>query len=293
MIKIVTPPNLDQAVNEIVHHGDLRWGVLSGALKSAAFESKEAFATSGQGTKADTAVQPAALNSYPTKQEIDNLFTEWQEGLGTAAFEPKEAFASAAQGENADTALQTLPTLVTLGTPQVITASKTFRHPTNPNMDITISGREFSEHPVVPSEMAQTSFANSRADRYVTEAQLAAGGVGHQNVDVSSMFDENFTATGRIATALKKNGWCMLTIQVQRATNGTTPTDVSLGTLPPSCRPSLQINNAALITGFAGGAGISVQLQINNNGIVKIIDRVNAQHPIGAYYIFTITYPVN
>lgn len=84
-------------------------------------------ATSAQGAKADTAVQPNEL--------------------GTAAYEDKTAFATAAQGTKADTAVQpaTLNDYVTLNTAQEITATKTFKESTiyngiNVQRDSTTAG---------------------------------------------------------------------------------------------------------------------------------------------------------
>lgn len=67
-----------------------------GSLGTAAFTSSTSYATSTQGAKADSAVQPAILSDYtPTS------------GLGSAAFTDSTQYATASQGAKADTAIQT------------------------------------------------------------------------------------------------------------------------------------------------------------------------------------------
>lgn len=112
-------------------------------LGTAATTAVTAYATAAQGAKADTAVQPAALDGYATDAELvaglatkapvlgsdDNYVTDAEKaalhthpavvaqgatqadartaiGLGTAATTASTAYATAAQGTKADTALQ-------------------------------------------------------------------------------------------------------------------------------------------------------------------------------------------
>lgn len=70
-------------------------------------------ATSAQGQKADTAVQPAALASYALTASLATVATSGsyndlgnKPALGTAAYQSTAAFATAAQGAKADSAVQ-------------------------------------------------------------------------------------------------------------------------------------------------------------------------------------------
>ena len=104
-------------------------------LGSAAYTASTAYATSAQGAKADTALQPAALNDYYTKTEANNAFMDATE-TGNAidakidalklatTYEPIGAetraknyadslagnYATTAQGAKADSALQSITT---------------------------------------------------------------------------------------------------------------------------------------------------------------------------------------
>lgn len=70
-----------------------------GVLGTAAFTASTDYATSAQGSKAETAVQPATLADYtPTSN------------LGSAAFTDSNVYATAAQGVKADSSLQ--PTVI-------------------------------------------------------------------------------------------------------------------------------------------------------------------------------------
>ena len=171
--------------------------------------------------------------------------------LGTAAFEDSDAFATAAQGALADSAVQTesdpiyiadKPTLVTLGTPQIITAAKTFQHPTNPNRDITIEGREFSEHPVVPAVTAQTSFNNRSATRYVTECQLLAGGVEGERLDIPMISSLAAYFSSAVFSAVKKNGYVTLVVNAIALSNQTfNASEIFMTPLPPELFPAMWV----------------------------------------------------
>ena len=107
--------------------------ILTKTAAAAAYQPKGSYATATQGAKADTAVQPAALNDYYTKTAADAAFMDADEtdeaidakitALNLAnTYEPKGAetrakayadglasnYATAAQGTKADTALQSV-----------------------------------------------------------------------------------------------------------------------------------------------------------------------------------------
>ena len=107
--------------------------ILTKTAAAAAYQPKGNYATAAQGAKADTAVQPAALNDYYTKTAADAAFMDADEtdeaidakitALNLAnTYEPKGAesranayadslasnYATAAQGAKADTALQSV-----------------------------------------------------------------------------------------------------------------------------------------------------------------------------------------
>ena len=109
--------------------------ILTKTAAVAAYQPKGDYASAAQGAKADTAVQPAALNDYYTKSQADAAFmdsTETGNAIDakinalnlTATYEPKGAetrakayadslagnYATAAQGAKADTALQEIKT---------------------------------------------------------------------------------------------------------------------------------------------------------------------------------------
>ena len=109
--------------------------ILTKTAATAAYQPKGNYATAAQGALAETAVQPAALNSYYTKTEADAEFMNSTEtnnaidakitGLNLAnTYEPKGAetrakayadglasnYATAAQGAKADSALQSITT---------------------------------------------------------------------------------------------------------------------------------------------------------------------------------------
>lgn len=103
--------------------------ILTKTAAEAGYQPKGEYATAAQGAKADTAVQPAALNSYYTKTEADTAFMNADEvdakitalNLATT-YEPIGAetrakayadglagnYATAAQGAKADSALQSI-----------------------------------------------------------------------------------------------------------------------------------------------------------------------------------------
>ena len=107
--------------------------ILTKTAAASAYQPKGNYATAAQGAKADTAVQPAALNDYYTKTAADAAFMDADEtdeaidakitALNLAnTYEPKGAetrakayadglasnYATAAQGTKADTALQSV-----------------------------------------------------------------------------------------------------------------------------------------------------------------------------------------
>lgn len=109
--------------------------ILTKTAAAAAYQPKGSYATAAQGAKADTAVQPAALNDYYTKTAADAAFMNASEtddaidakitALNLAnTYEPKGAesranaytdslaknYATAAQGAKADSALQEITT---------------------------------------------------------------------------------------------------------------------------------------------------------------------------------------
>lgn len=73
-------------------------------LGTAATSASTAFATSAQGTKADTAVQPGSLATVATTGAYADL--SGKPTLGTAAATDSTAYATAAQGVKADGAIQ-------------------------------------------------------------------------------------------------------------------------------------------------------------------------------------------
>ena len=109
--------------------------ILTKTAAQSAYQAKGDYATAAQGAKADTAVQPAALNDYYTKTQADAAFMDSTEtnnaidakitalNLGTT-YEPIGAetrakayadglagnYATAAQGAKADSALQEITT---------------------------------------------------------------------------------------------------------------------------------------------------------------------------------------
>lgn len=107
--------------------------ILTQTAAAAAYQPKGNYATAAQGAKADTAVQPAALNDYYTKTAADAAFmnaSETDDAIDTKitalnlanTYEPKGAesranayadslagnYATKAQGAKADTALQSV-----------------------------------------------------------------------------------------------------------------------------------------------------------------------------------------
>ena len=106
--------------------------ILTKTAAEAGYQPKGSYATAEQGAKADTAVQPATLNSYYTKTEADAEFMNASEvdakiaalNLATT-YEPIGAesraktyadglasnYATAAQGTKADSALQEITTI--------------------------------------------------------------------------------------------------------------------------------------------------------------------------------------
>ena len=88
---------------------------------TAAASNATAFATAAQGGKADTAVQPAALNDYTKTADLGDLATMDTITLakvtdaGTAAAADSTAFATAAQGTKADSALQQSDVAISTG----------------------------------------------------------------------------------------------------------------------------------------------------------------------------------
>ena len=157
-------------------------------------------------------------------------------GLGTAAFEPVGVFATAAQGALANSALQTetdpiytadKPTLVTLDTPQVITAAKTFQ-----------------VHPIVPGVSEQTAFTARQPDRYVTEAQLAAGGVGASDIIIHHMdtaLANLFSITRRFVMLTRKNGFVIFDGSAQLASDFTPAGDIFNTGLPNGYHSALSV----------------------------------------------------
>lgn len=83
--------------------GAVDWSNVTGkpTFGTAALQNSTAFATSAQGTKADSALQPAGNGS-----QLVGITQAQISGLGTAAVQNATAFATAAQGTKADTALQ-------------------------------------------------------------------------------------------------------------------------------------------------------------------------------------------
>lgn len=92
------------------------------SLGTAASTAASAYATAAQGGKADTAVQPAALDDYTKTADLGALATMDTITLakvtdaGTAAAADTTAFATAAQGGKADTALQQSDVAISTGT---------------------------------------------------------------------------------------------------------------------------------------------------------------------------------
>lgn len=109
--------------------------ILTTAAAAEAYQPKGEYATAAQGAKADTAVQPAALENYYTKSAADAAFMDSTETDGAIdakitalnlanTYEPKGAedrakayadglasnYATAAQGTKADSALQEITT---------------------------------------------------------------------------------------------------------------------------------------------------------------------------------------
>jgi hypothetical protein len=75
-------------------------------LGTAAAQASTAFATSAQGTKADSAVQPGSLATVATSGAYTDL--TGKPSLGTAAATDSTAYATAAQGTKADSAIQSI-----------------------------------------------------------------------------------------------------------------------------------------------------------------------------------------
>ena len=88
---------------------------------TAAASDATAFATAAQGGKADTAVQPAALNDYTKTADLgdlamlDTITLAKVTDAGTAAAANTNAFATAAQGTKADSALQQSDVAISTG----------------------------------------------------------------------------------------------------------------------------------------------------------------------------------
>lgn len=89
--------------------------VVPSSLGSAASRAAEDFATSDQGAKADTAIQPDDLPTVAVTGSYNDLSDK--PSLGTAASQNTEVFATASQGAKADSAVQpgSLSTVATSG----------------------------------------------------------------------------------------------------------------------------------------------------------------------------------
>ena len=103
------PASTITGLSDVATSGD--YGDLSGrpALGTAAAQDVGAFATSGQGSLADSAVQPADLATVATTGSYNDLTDK--PALGTAASSNVGDFATAAQGGLADTAVQPARTI--------------------------------------------------------------------------------------------------------------------------------------------------------------------------------------
>ena len=78
-------------------------------LGSAAFKAAASFATSAQGTKADTAIQDVRTGTTNGTLAVDGVDVAVK-GLGSAAYTPSTDYATSAQGAKADTAVQNTAT---------------------------------------------------------------------------------------------------------------------------------------------------------------------------------------
>ena len=92
-----------------VNTGGTSAEVAVAGLGSAAFKAAASFATSAQGTKADTAIQDVRTGTTNGTLAVDGADVAVK-GLGSAAYTPSTDYATSSQGAKADTALQNIAT---------------------------------------------------------------------------------------------------------------------------------------------------------------------------------------
>ncbi len=109
---MIGPGALNGTVKITVDNHDSEAAVTG--LGTAAYQPANAFATSSQGAKADTAIQSVALsggtNNGTIKLTVDGVSTDNINvtGLNSAAYQAANSFATAEQGAKADSAIQSI-----------------------------------------------------------------------------------------------------------------------------------------------------------------------------------------
>jgi hypothetical protein len=154
--------------------------------------------------------------------------------------------------------------------------------------------KTFSLHPIVPSVMAQTPFINRRDNRYVTEAQLAAGGVGleTQHLTIEPVATMSVRFSGARYTLYRKNGYVTACMNAQASSAWTASStdnfqEVALpaGFIPPGW---IGIFPVQMIRGL--DRIIIGDVRVSTSGLLVVFNSGTVISS-GSWFRFSFTYP--
>lgn len=158
-----------------INTGGTNTEVAVAGLGSAAYTQSSDYATSAQGTKADSAIQSIATGSANGTISVDGTDVPVK-GLDSAAYTPSTDYATAAQGSKADTAVQPgdLATVATTGAYGDLSGQPTIPTVNNPTITLTQGG------------VTKGSFTLNQSSAETIELDAGGGGGASSLTDIAN-----------------------------------------------------------------------------------------------------------